>query len=100
AIHGFRETERSQWSPQNAAVLQRVREVAFPPGEGQLSLVHVLDLKKEGYINPHVDSVKFCGSVIAGISLLSDSVMRLVAVDNPGERADVLLPRRCLYVLR
>ncbi|XP_041443237.1 alpha-ketoglutarate-dependent dioxygenase alkB homolog 7, mitochondrial isoform X2 [Xenopus laevis] len=100
AIHGFRETERLSWSPENSAVLQRVREKAFPPGEEQLSLVHVLDLKKEGYIKAHVDSVKFCGSTIAGICLLSSSIMRLVSVNNSEERADLLLPRRCLYVLR
>ncbi|XP_053319109.1 alpha-ketoglutarate-dependent dioxygenase alkB homolog 7, mitochondrial [Spea bombifrons] len=99
AIHGFRETERLHWSPEGSAVLQRVRDAAFPPGESHLSLVHVLDLKKEGYIKPHVDSVKFCGSTIAGICLLSGSVMRLVSVENPEDRADLLLPRRCLYVL-
>uniref|UniRef100_A0A8C5PME9 Alpha-ketoglutarate-dependent dioxygenase alkB homolog 7, mitochondrial n=1 Tax=Leptobrachium leishanense TaxID=445787 RepID=A0A8C5PME9_9ANUR len=99
AIHGFRETERLQWSPENASVLQRVRDTAFPPGEAQLSLVHVLDLQKEGYIKPHVDSVKFCGTTIAGICLLSSSIMRLVSVDKPEERVDLLLPRRCLYVL-
>ncbi|XP_069804013.1 alpha-ketoglutarate-dependent dioxygenase alkB homolog 7, mitochondrial isoform X2 [Dendropsophus ebraccatus] len=99
AIHGFREIERQHWSPDSSAILQRVRDKAFPPGENQLSLVHVLDLQKDGYIKPHVDSVKFCGSTIAGICLLSSSIMRLVSVDNPGERADLLLPRRCLYVL-
>ncbi|KAM4748100.1 alpha-ketoglutarate-dependent dioxygenase alkB homolog 7, mitochondrial [Rhinophrynus dorsalis] len=99
AIHGFRETERLHWSPESSVVLQRVRDKAFPPGESQLSLVHVLDLQKEGYIKAHVDSVKFCGSTIAGICLLSSSVMRLVSVDNPKDRADLLLPRRCLYVL-
>ncbi|KAG9472619.1 hypothetical protein GDO78_018289 [Eleutherodactylus coqui] len=99
AIHGFREVERLHWSPDSSAVIQRVREKAFPPGENQLSLVHVLDLQKDGYIKPHVDSVKFCGSTIAGICLLSSSVMRLVSVDDPGERADLLLPRRCLYIM-
>ncbi|KAG8441438.1 hypothetical protein GDO86_006978 [Hymenochirus boettgeri] len=99
AIHGFRETERLHWSPESSSVLQRVREKAFPPMEAQLSHVHVLDLRKEGYIKPHVDSIKFCGSTIAGICLLSSSIMRLVSVDNPEERADLLLPRRCLYVL-
>ncbi|XP_075062707.1 alpha-ketoglutarate-dependent dioxygenase alkB homolog 7, mitochondrial [Mixophyes fleayi] len=99
AIHGFRELERLQWSPGCTAVLQRVRDKAFTPDEAQLSLVHVLDLQKEGYIKPHVDSVKFCGSTIAGICLLSSSVMRLACVDNPEERADLLLPRRCLYII-
>ncbi|XP_056426266.1 alpha-ketoglutarate-dependent dioxygenase alkB homolog 7, mitochondrial [Hyla sarda] len=99
AIHGFREVERQYWSPDSSAIIQRARDKAFPPGENQLSLVHVLDLQKDGYIKPHVDSVKFCGSTIAGICLLSSSVMRLVSVDNPEERADLLLPRRCLYVI-
>ncbi|KAG8598554.1 hypothetical protein GDO81_002655 [Engystomops pustulosus] len=58
AIHGFREVERLHWSPDSSAVIQRVRDKAFPPGENQLSLVHVLDLQKDGYIKPHVDSVK------------------------------------------
>ncbi|KAM4676228.1 alpha-ketoglutarate-dependent dioxygenase alkB homolog 7, mitochondrial isoform 1-T2 [Discoglossus pictus] len=99
AIHGFRETERLHWSPENSAVLQRIREKAFPSEEAQLSLVHVLDLQKDGYIKAHVDSVKFCGSTIAGICLLSSSVMRLVSVDKNEDRADLLLPRRCLYIL-
>ncbi|XP_073510437.1 alpha-ketoglutarate-dependent dioxygenase alkB homolog 7, mitochondrial isoform X2 [Phyllobates terribilis] len=99
AIHGFREVERLHWSPDSSAVIQRVRDKAFPPGENQLSLVHVLDLQKDGYIKPHVDSVKFCGSTIAGICLLSSSVMRLVSVENGEERVDLLLPRRCLYIM-
>ncbi|KAM8973015.1 alpha-ketoglutarate-dependent dioxygenase alkB homolog 7, mitochondrial [Pelodytes ibericus] len=99
AIHRYRETERLHWSAECLAVLQRVRHLAFTPEEAQLSLVHVLDLQKEGYIKAHVDSVKFCGGTIAGICLLSSSVMRLIASDNPEHRADVLLPRRCLYVL-
>ncbi|XP_063787207.1 alpha-ketoglutarate-dependent dioxygenase alkB homolog 7, mitochondrial isoform X2 [Pseudophryne corroboree] len=99
AIHGFREIERLHWSPGCSALLQRVRDKAFTPEESQLALVHVLDLQKEGYIKPHVDSVKFCGSTIAGLCLLSCSVMRLVSVDNADERADLLLPRRCLYII-
>ena len=38
----------------------------------------MLDLDAAGFIKPHVDSVRFCGTTIAGISLLSDSVMKLV----------------------
>ncbi|XP_069460506.1 alpha-ketoglutarate-dependent dioxygenase alkB homolog 7, mitochondrial [Ambystoma mexicanum] len=99
AIHGFREIEKSQWTEQNAKILQRVRDVAFPPGVPQLSLVHVLDLKADGYIKPHIDSVKFCGSTIAGLSLLSSSVMRLVSEQNKDDWADLLLERRSLYIL-
>jgi hypothetical protein len=58
AIHGYRETERLHWNSQNASILQRVRDIAFPPGTPQLSLVHVLDLAAEGVIKPHIDSVR------------------------------------------
>ncbi|KAH8371489.1 hypothetical protein KR093_007620 [Drosophila rubida] len=76
AIHGFRETERKKWYPNNRQVLERVRQAAF---EGAImSYVHVLDLAAEGVIKPHVDSTRYCGNTISGISLLSDSVMRLV----------------------
>ncbi|XP_015276541.1 PREDICTED: alpha-ketoglutarate-dependent dioxygenase alkB homolog 7, mitochondrial, partial [Gekko japonicus] len=58
AIHRYRETEKSHWSQESLKILQRVRDVAFPPHVPQLAQVHVLDLDKTGYIKPHVDSVK------------------------------------------
>ncbi len=45
-------------------------------------------------------SFQFCGSTIAGLSLLSDSIMRLVREDATNEWLDLLLPRRSLYILR
>ena len=100
AIHGFRETERLHWTKPNMDVLARVRKTAFPEGKPQLKYVHVLDLSAEGYIKPHIDSVKFCGDTIAGLSLLSDSVMRLVHEEKKHKFADVLLQRRSLYLMR
>nr|XP_003216811.1 PREDICTED: alpha-ketoglutarate-dependent dioxygenase alkB homolog 7, mitochondrial [Anolis carolinensis] len=100
AIHKYRETEKSHWSKESHEILQRVRDAALPPGVPQLSQVHVLDLAKTGYIKPHVDSVKFCGCTIAGLSLLSSSVMRLVHEQNPQDCLDLLLERRSLYILR
>ncbi|CAN0326924.1 unnamed protein product, partial [Phaeothamnion confervicola] len=38
---------------------------------------HAIDLAPEGFIKPHVDSVKFSGRVVAGLSLVSAAVMRL-----------------------
>lgn len=115
AIHGFRETERKHWYPDNKAVIERIREIAFK-GEIQ-PYIHVLDLAKDGVIKPHVDSVRYCGSTISGISLLSDCVMRLVRVEEatPNDTdfrttqsnlivkdyyANVLLPRYSLYIMR
>ncbi|XP_078478996.1 alpha-ketoglutarate-dependent dioxygenase alkB homolog 7, mitochondrial [Lampetra planeri] len=100
AIHGYRETERVRWGAACEEVLTRVRSVVFADGSKLLGPVHVLDLDKTGYIKPHIDSVKFCGSTIAGLSLLSDSIMRLVKEDSPSQWLDLLLPRRSLYILR
>uniref|UniRef100_A0A182K104 Uncharacterized protein n=1 Tax=Anopheles christyi TaxID=43041 RepID=A0A182K104_9DIPT len=115
AIHGYRETERKHWYPANRAILDRVLAAAF---DGiAMPYVHVLDLAEEGVIKPHVDSVRYCGNTIAGISLLSDSVMRLVRTNDEEQTnaeyrqifseerhnkywADILLPRRSLYVMR
>ncbi|XP_028310575.1 alpha-ketoglutarate-dependent dioxygenase alkB homolog 7, mitochondrial isoform X2 [Gouania willdenowi] len=100
AIHGYRETERLVWGPGCEAILTRVRSVAFPQGDQLLGPIHVLDLDKNGYIKAHIDSVKFCGSTIAGLSLLSDCVMRLVKEEESHQWLDLLLPRRSLYILR
>ncbi|XP_063327716.1 alpha-ketoglutarate-dependent dioxygenase alkB homolog 7, mitochondrial [Pelmatolapia mariae] len=100
AIHGYRETERLRWGTACEEILNRVRSTAFPEGSQLLGPVHVIDLDKTGYIKPHIDSVKFCGSTIAGLSLLSDSIMRLVKEDTPSEWLDLLLSRRSLYILR
>jgi alkylated DNA repair protein alkB family protein 7 len=38
---------------------------------------HAIYLKKEGLLTAHVDSIKFSGDIVAGLSLLSSSIMRL-----------------------
>ncbi|XP_073832378.1 alpha-ketoglutarate-dependent dioxygenase alkB homolog 7, mitochondrial [Musca autumnalis] len=116
AIHGFRETERKHWYPHNRQVLERVRLEGFQ--EEIMPYIHILDLAAEGVIKPHIDSTRYCGHTIAGISLLSDSVMRLVYAINKTESAtskdyrsqpkailennyyaNILLPRRSLYIM-
>ncbi|KAG7207924.1 hypothetical protein KM043_009513 [Ampulex compressa] len=100
AIHGYRETERKQWNEGNTKILNRVREKAFPKEMSQLQLIHILDLSAEGWIKPHVDSIKFCGGIIAGLSLLTDSIMKLTMVDHENECFEnFLLPRRSLYIM-
>ncbi|KAK3090956.1 hypothetical protein FSP39_016042 [Pinctada imbricata] len=100
AIHGYRETERRNWNEENSKVLKRVQDVAFPPPTAKLAYVHILDLQKTGYIKPHIDAVRFCGNTIAGLSLLSSSVMRLVHDKQKDKYADFLLKRRSLYIMR
>ena len=61
--------------------------------------VHILDLRKDGYIKPHVDAVRFCGSRIVGVSLLSDAIMRLASTEEKSATVDALLKRRSLYLM-
>lgn len=65
---------------------------------------HAIDLKEGGELNAHVDSVKFSGDLVAGISLLSSSIMRLVPhIDGGGPlydgHVDLYLPPLSLYAL-
>lgn len=61
--------------------------------------VHILDLRRDGYIKPHVDAVRFCGSRIVGVSLLSNAIMRLASTDDKSASVDALLRRRSLYLM-
>jgi len=97
AISNYREIEKRNWSETSQRVIDRVR-LEFK-GEPLLEQTHVLDVAKDGHIMPHVDSVKFVGCALAGLSLLSDAIMRFRHVSRD-EHFDVLLPRRSLYVMR
>ncbi|KAG0426620.1 hypothetical protein HPB47_026281 [Ixodes persulcatus] len=99
AIHGYREVERKSWSPPCDVILQRIRTTAFSSDAAQIPHVHCLDLKEDGLIKPHVDSVRFCGNTIAGLSLLTPSVMRLVHEKHKERWVKILLKRRSLYVM-
>lgn len=61
---------------------------------------HAIELKEDGHLKPHVDSVKFSGDVVCGLSLLSPSIMRLKKEnENDGRYVDLLLSPCSLYVL-
>jgi len=101
AIHDYRETEKNRWDDKNSIVVDRLRDVAFQEGSTTpLSHTHILDLSAQGFIRPHVDAVRFCGNTVAGISLLSDSIMRFVKETDKSHRGDLYLPRRSLYIMR
>ncbi|CAH1719017.1 unnamed protein product [Chironomus riparius] len=117
AINVFRETERKSWFPQNRTIINRLIQTAFKKGTSTLPHIHVLDLAADGVIKAHVDSVRFCGTTISGISLLTDAIMKLVqSPTDPFEAPDeyrqqpkndtanlysckVLVRRRSLYIM-
>jgi alkylated DNA repair protein alkB family protein 7 len=61
---------------------------------------HAIDLRKDGVLSPHVDSVRFSGDIVAGLSLKSCSIMRLKPQNQEkAEWVDLFLPPSSLYVL-
>ncbi|KAK2149348.1 hypothetical protein NP493_3011g00005 [Ridgeia piscesae] len=52
--------ERKRWSAKNKVIIERVRNLVFPPDASHIPYVHVLDLMATGYIKAHVDSVRVC----------------------------------------
>ncbi|CAO4367099.1 unnamed protein product [Caenorhabditis nigoni] len=100
AIHLYREREQRQWRDENLDVISRIRSESFGANTEHLTYVHILDLHKDGVIKPHIDSIRYCGDVITGVSLLSDAIMRLRHKDQKDELVvDLLMPRRSLYRL-
>ncbi|EUB63164.1 Alkylated DNA repair protein AlkB [Echinococcus granulosus] len=136
AIEDFRETERKNWRAPNRLIIDRLRQKTLdvlkeePRPEGAhkassfddlLPYIHVLDLAPTGWIKPHVDSIRYCGGVVAVLSLLADSIARFtvapesevapstsllpasrmdLALPPPGASTDVWVRRRMLYIMR
>ncbi|XP_015784539.1 alpha-ketoglutarate-dependent dioxygenase alkB homolog 7, mitochondrial [Tetranychus urticae] len=100
AIKQYKEIERSKWTSPNQVIIDRIRTAVFSSGEKILDPVHVLDLSPNGFIKPHLDSVRFCGPTIGGVSLLSDCVMRFIHEKDQSLVMDVWLKRRSLYIMK
>ncbi len=105
-IKNYKEIERpdSSWGLENAKTIERIRyELESNLKWGQLKWlpVHVIDLAEDGEINNHVDSIKFSGGVVSGVSLVSPSIMRVSRVyKNVKCTVDMFLPPRSLYILK
>lgn len=76
--------------------IQRARDALGDLGYTNLLPVHVVDLREDGRIEGHVDSVKFSGGVVAGLSLVSPATMTLTHEDHS---IDVDLEPCSFYVL-
>ncbi|RYG52564.1 hypothetical protein EON67_00910 [archaeon] len=92
----------------------------LPKRQRPMPFAHMLDLSATGHIGHHVDSVKFSGDIVAGISLLSDRIMELQEDDTglspayiaqrnarrppraegvPPSKIRILLPKNSFYML-
>ncbi len=47
-IYGYREIEKSRWTPESTEILEKIKRFAFDENAIMLPAVHVLDLAKEG----------------------------------------------------
>ena len=102
-------------TPQYAQTIERTRNLlksyVSPQSRNNMTWLpcHAIDLSKNGRLDAHVDSVKFSGEIVAGISLLSDSIMRLRPakgewIDDSSDESleghvDLYLPKLSLYCL-
>jgi len=127
AIQNYRETELFDEDEDLQTILQPIRKLIEEhhgtecgPSKsfrGSWLPCHAIDLHEEGQLNAHVDSVRYSGNLVAGISLLSTSIMRLkpsssaqghVAKESPSANVaaldestfvDLFLAPQSLYVL-
>jgi alkylated DNA repair protein alkB family protein 7 len=103
----YKEIEMRRWTDQECAqIIATMQSIVAPYTNSPTFLpAHVIDLSAEGYIQAHVDSVKFSGGVVAGLSLLSSRILclhREGATDVEQQLHDsieLLLPPRSLYIL-
>nr|CCA14248.1 conserved hypothetical protein [Albugo laibachii Nc14] len=99
-IVDFKEMERSKWSKDSSRIFDKIRSLPILPKMLQyFPALHVIELAETGYIKPHIDSIKFSGRLVAGLSLLSPSIMRFQQEDVTSNVIDALLPRRSFYVM-
>ena len=122
-IVGYRELgiELNEWSQESQleiTAIQHQLEEFLETEKGKLQTdiqflaPHVIDLKRGGYILPHVDS-KFSGEIVAGLSLMSTRRMVLTQPQGDYEElksdlvqqpagapiVELYLPPRSMYIL-
>eukprot|EP00586_Coscinodiscus_wailesii_P013203 CAMPEP_0172506632 /NCGR_PEP_ID=MMETSP1066-20121228/196809_1 /TAXON_ID=671091 /ORGANISM="Coscinodiscus wailesii, Strain CCMP2513" /LENGTH=237 /DNA_ID=CAMNT_0013283741 /DNA_START=74 /DNA_END=787 /DNA_ORIENTATION=- len=110
-IKGYKEIEFGGFDLLNGSLdaMSRIKKIlAKEYGVMNWLPCHVIDLKEDGELTAHVDSVRFSGGIVAGLSLMSPSVMRLrpdatplddKSSDVDNGHVDLYLPPLSLYVL-
>lgn len=110
-IKGYKELERhiEFWNESNAKTLRKTQAFIHEHLKAHVDDCvnldwlppHIIDLASDGAISPHVDSIKFSGKVVAGLSLLSERTMWLRLADQQTDTPKICLklPPRSLYIL-
>mmetsp|Transcript_35068 Transcript_35068/g.55152 ORF Transcript_35068/g.55152 Transcript_35068/m.55152 type:complete len:220 (+) Transcript_35068:102-761(+) len=102
-IESYKESERLSWADEeNHKIVQKIQR--FISGHVDFHFpgflpTHAIDLSEEGFISPHIDSIKFSGGFVAGLSLLSHSVMKFQDERNSLNIIEAQLPPRSLYLM-
>ncbi|KAF0484142.1 DnaJ-domain-containing protein [Gigaspora margarita] len=101
-IQGYRECQASHWVDQNDKVIEIFNKKVYDffPRTIEWLPVHILDLSETGGIKPHIDNVDYSGNIVAGICLLSSTVMIFRHKDDKNCNFSVLLEPGCLYIQR
>ena len=60
--------------------------------------LHVLELRHDGYILPHIDNAAYSGNLIAGLSLQRTALLTLENPENDRDHVQFRLMPRSLYV--
>ena len=107
-IEKYREVEKREWiDSANKALAERIKALILQTLQRPPTLpflpVHVIDLAEDGFIKPHVDSIKYSGDIVSGLSLCSPAIMQLKGDEeqgmDPTSIVRLLLRPRSLYIL-
>ena len=113
-ITRYRETECDDLPKDVDDIIRKIKEIIQDVmGENFTFLSpHAIDLAaKGGFIGPHIDSIKFSGKIVAGLSLVSSRLMELVHEENEAylepkalppshpKSIEMILYPRSLYIL-
>lgn len=61
---------------------------------------HLLHLSSQGHIMPHIDHKEASGSLIAGVSLGAERILRMENTEDDRDSFELLLPSGSVYLQR
>lgn len=94
-IENYREymiSDLGQFKKLSYLIEKSVRTIMM---DRQILPIHVLELRHNGVIKPHLDHKDYSGSIVAGLSLQKDSILTLTDSESSSS-VNIFLPRRSL----